>query len=80
MMPAASGSLSSTDALVSASWADSPATSTGKGAGRERMSCTMRSPAADTGSTAGTTENHVPSGEAKRTETGLGGATRSPPR
>ena len=79
MMPAASGSRPRTAALASTSSADGPATSTGKGASRARTAWTSVSPSAESGSTEGTTDSHVPpSGDAKRPEASLGGATCAP--
>src|SRR5207302_7253877 len=52
---------------------------TGKGAGRARTCFTSCSPRFESGSTDGTTESHVPVGEANRTEAWFGAATGRPP-
>ncbi len=54
------GRTARTDAFVSTSVADSPATENANGAAVARMSRTSRSPAAECGSTLGTTDSQVP--------------------
>src|SRR4051812_43237092 len=68
MMPAASGMLENSESFESTSSADGPPTSAGAGAGTARTAWTTASPWADIGSTDGTTDSHVASGEAKRAD------------
>ncbi len=79
MIPAASGNFATTAASVSTSWALSPVTSTGYGAGAARTSRASRSPAAEYASAAETTDSHVPVGLANRSAAGTAGATCPPP-
>src|SRR3954452_22763366 len=71
MMASAIGSREAIEALESTSCAERPVTSTRKGADVLRTSCTRCSPWAETGSTLGTTDSHVPCGLAKRWDAGL---------
>ena len=78
--PIAHGKRSNTTSLESTWAADCPPTSTSSnGESRSRTSSTSASPSADSGSTPGTTENHVPPSLAKRTDIAPGGATSAPP-
>src|SRR6266487_171473 len=58
--PPAIGRRPNSECFESTSCADDPPTLTGNGAGVWRTALTSRSPAGDTGSTAGTTDRNVP--------------------
>src|SRR5437879_6136998 len=79
MIPAAMGTQLKMAVLESTSSADGPATSTGNGACRPRMSWTRRSPAGETGSTDGITENQAAFGEENRPDDRFAGNTLRPP-
>src|SRR5438105_10581301 len=70
--PSAYGTKRNSVALESTSSADGPPTWTGNGADSARTCFTRSSPRFESGSTEGTTDSHVPVGEAKRPEIALG--------